>query len=118
MRRIQMHLALLTIGVGLLAACGPVQTTSFLIDASNALEAARSAGAERLAPYEWTSATLYFAKAKEESGRSEYEQAVDYSKKALELATKARAQSQRAAARLDAESQEATSSPTSTPAVP
>jgi hypothetical protein len=78
--------------VGLLAnvACGPVQSTSFLLDAEAMLEAARTAQAERLAPYEWTAANLYLHKSKEEVGYSDFEQAVDYSKKAVDFATRAR----------------------------
>lgn len=72
------------------AGCGPVQSTSYLIDTETMLEAARTAQADKLAPYEWTSANLYYAKAKEEVGYSDYEQAVDYGKKAVDFATRAR----------------------------
>lgn len=72
------------------SACGPVQSTSYLIDTETMLEAARTAQADKLAPYEWTSAQLYFAKSKEEVGYSDFETAVDYGKKAVEFATKAR----------------------------
>ncbi len=72
------------------AACGPVQSTAYLIDTETMLEAARTAQADKLAPYEWTAANLYFAKSKEEVGYSDFEQAVDYGKKAVEFATKAR----------------------------
>lgn len=79
---------------GLLAcvttACGPVQSTSYLIDTETMLEAARTAQADKLAPYEWTAANLYYAKSKEEVGYSDFEQAVDYGKKAVEFATRAR----------------------------
>lgn len=70
--------------------CGPVQSTSYLIDAETMLEAARTAQADKLAPYEWTAANLYFSKSKEEVGYSDFEQAVDFAKKAVEFATKAR----------------------------
>ncbi|MBI5477230.1 MAG: DUF4398 domain-containing protein [Deltaproteobacteria bacterium] len=73
-----------------LAGCGPTQSTSYLMDAEVMLEAARSAQAEKLAPYEWTAANLYLHKSKEEVGYSDFEQAVDYAKKAVDLATKAR----------------------------
>jgi hypothetical protein len=59
------------------------------MDAETMLEAARVAQAEKLAPYEWTTANLYLHKAKEEVGYSEFEQAVDYAKKAVDFATKA-----------------------------
>jgi hypothetical protein len=73
-----------------LCACGPVQSTSFLMDAETMLEAARTAQAEKLAPYEWTSANLYLHKSKEEVGYADFEQAVDYAKKAVDFATRAR----------------------------
>jgi hypothetical protein len=78
--------------LGLLAGagCGPIQSTAYLLDASSTLEAARSAQAEKLAPYEWTAANLYLAKSREEVGYSEYEQAVDYARKAVDFATRAR----------------------------
>ena len=78
----------LVLVVGL--ACGPVQSTSYLIDAETMLDAAKTAQAEKLAPYEWTAANLYLHKSKEEVGYSDYEQAVDYAKKAVDFATKAR----------------------------
>lgn len=70
--------------------CGPVQSTSFLMDAETMLEAARTAQADRLAPYEWTAARLYAEKSKEEVGYSDFEQAVDYARKAVDYATRAR----------------------------
>ncbi len=72
------------------SACGPVQSTSYLIDTETMLEAARTAQADKLAPYEWTAANLYMAKSKEEVGYSDFEQAVDYGKKAVDFATRAR----------------------------
>ena len=73
-----------------LAACGPVQSTAYLMDAEVQLEAARTAQAERYAPYEWTAANLYYRKAKEDIGYSEYQQAVDYAQKAQKFAVQAR----------------------------
>lgn len=70
--------------------CGPTQSTAYLIDAETMLEAARTAQADKLAPYEWTSARLYIEKSKEEVGYSDFEQAVDYAKKAVDFATRAR----------------------------
>ncbi|MFO0596612.1 MAG: DUF4398 domain-containing protein [Myxococcaceae bacterium] len=74
----------------LLTGCGPIQSTAYLLDTETMLEAARTAQADKLAPYEWTAANLYYAKSKEEVGYSDYEQAVDYGKKAVAFATKAR----------------------------
>jgi hypothetical protein len=60
------------------------------MDAETMLEAARTAQAEKLSPYEWTAANLYLHKSKEEVGYSDFEHAVDYAKKAVDLATRAR----------------------------
>lgn len=81
--------------------CGPVQSTSFLIDAETMLDAAQTAQAEKLAPYEWTAASLYLHKSKEEVGYSDFEQAVDYAKKAVDFATKARDGATKAAKRAE-----------------
>lgn len=85
--------------VGALAGCGPIQSTGYLIDADVQIEAARTAGAERYAPYEWTSANLYFEKAKDKVGYSEYEVAVDYAQKASRFANEAKARAIRSAER-------------------
>lgn len=79
------------------AGCGPVQSTAYLLDAAVQIEAARTAQAERLAPYEWTSANLYLHKAREEVGYSDFEQAVSYSKKASTFANKAKENAMKAA---------------------
>jgi len=80
-------LALVTVSV---TGCGPIQSTSYLIDAQVALEAAKTAQANKLAPYEWTAANLYLHKAREEVGYSEFEQAVTYAAKASKYANAAR----------------------------
>ena len=74
------------------SACGPIQSTAYLLDAAVQIEAARTAQAEKYAPYEWTAANLYLHKAREEVGYSDFEQAVDYSKKAAGYAKGARDQ--------------------------
>ena len=83
-----------------LVACGPVQSTAFLLDADVQLSAARTAGADRYAPYEWTAANLYLHKAREEIGYSDFEVALDFAQKASKFATQAREHSL-AAARKD-----------------
>lgn len=89
--------AVAALGLLVGAACGPVQSTAFQLDAETMLEAARTAQADRYAPYEWTAARLYLAKSREEVGYSEYETAVDYARKAVDFATKARDGAQKAA---------------------
>lgn len=70
--------------------CGPVQSTAYLLDAAVQLEAARTAQAEKYAPYEWTAGNLYLHKAREEVGYSDFEEAVAYADKAKKLFTSAR----------------------------
>lgn len=71
-------------------ACGPMQSTAYLLDAEVQIEAARTAQADRLAPYEWTLANLYIHKAREEVGYSDFEVAVAFAKKASENARMAK----------------------------
>ncbi len=84
------HLSLCLSGLLTAAACGPVQSTAQLVDADRQLRAAREAGAESRAPYEWTAATLYLQKAREEVGHSSYEIAVQFARKAAQYAIEAR----------------------------
>lgn len=76
--------------LGVLAACGPVQSTAYIMDADALLEAARTAGAEGYSPYEWTSATLYLHQAREEVGRSDYQLAQSHALRAKRFASLAR----------------------------
>jgi hypothetical protein len=79
---------------GLLASlvlgCGPTQSTAIIMDAEVQLEAATTADAEKLAPYEWTGALAYLHKAREEQGYSDYEVAIDFAEKARKLAREAK----------------------------
>jgi hypothetical protein len=78
---------------GALAACGPVKSTANILDAEVQIQAARTAGADKLAPYEWTAANLYLAKAREEVGYSDYQAGVDFAVKASRFANEAREKS-------------------------
>ena len=84
------RLPVLVAAVSLLAACGPVKSTSNILDAEVQIQAARTAGAEKLAPYEWTAANLYLHKAREEVGYSDYQAGVDFAVKASRFANEAR----------------------------
>ena len=77
--------------LGALAACGPVQSTSYLLDAQVQLEAARTAGADKNAPYPWTLSNLYLREARVETGYSNYDVALQYAKKASQFARQAKA---------------------------
>src|ERR1043165_6543053 len=75
------------------AGCGPLQSPAYLLDAAVQIEAARTAQAEKYAPYEWTSANLYLHKAREEVGYSDYEVALSFAQKASKFANDAREKS-------------------------
>lgn len=84
----------LALAVPLLAAaavgCGPVQSTSLIMDADVQLEAARAADAPKYSPYEYTLADAYLHKAREEQGYADYEVCIDFAQKALDNAKKAK----------------------------
>src|SRR5690242_10409136 len=84
------RLLALVAAAGALAGCGPVKSTSHLLDAEVQIQAARTAGAEKLAPYEWTAANLYIRKAREEVSYSDYQAGVDFAEKAARFAAEAR----------------------------
>jgi len=72
--------------------CGPVEYINQVGNkAASAVSAAKLASAERYAPYEYTAAEEYLHKAREEAGHAEYQDAIEYGRKAEELANRARA---------------------------
>jgi hypothetical protein len=81
---------LLVAVAGALAGCGPVRTTANILDAEVQIQAARTAGAEQKATYEWTAANLYIEKAREEVGYSDYQAGVTFAEKASQCANAAR----------------------------
>ena len=85
-----MRLVLALLALAMLAACGPIQSTAALIDADVESEAARAAGAAQSSPYEFTGAEAYIKKAREVSGRAQYEAATRLASRALALAKEAR----------------------------
>jgi hypothetical protein len=106
-------LALVTLGALTLAAagCGPIEYINQVsIKAAGAVSAAKLAQADRYAPYEFTAAEEYLHKAREEASYAEYQEAIEFGRKAEELADKGRAIS---VAKL---SQSAGASQTATPA--
>jgi hypothetical protein len=73
-------------------ACGPVEYINQVGNrAASAVSAAKLAQSDRYAPYEYTAAEAYLHKAREEAGHAEYEDAIEYGRKAEELANRARA---------------------------
>lgn len=85
-----MRLLLSLAAVATLAGCGPIQSTSALLDADVELEAARAAGAEAAAPYEYTAAEAYLHKAREEAGYAQYEASAELATRARDLARAAK----------------------------
>ena len=80
-----------------LSACGPVEYVREVNgNAATAVERAKEANAEQAAPYEYTAAVQYLKKAREEGSYSEYQTAVEYGRRAAELARRARAIAERA----------------------
>jgi hypothetical protein len=78
------------LGLTFLAACGPVQSTSALIDADVEIEGARAAGAAATAAFEFTTAEAYLRKARQLAGYAQYEHAAVFAAKAREIAKEAR----------------------------
>jgi len=80
------------LAVAPLLGCGPVEYISQVGNrAAGAVSAAKLAQADRYAPYEYTAAEEYLHKAREEAGYAEYEDSIEYGKKAEDLANRARA---------------------------
>lgn len=75
--------------VALLAGCGPLTTGVQILHAQSAIQAAEAAGAATRAPYEYTVATQYLAKAREENAYAIYWAAEVFAVKALRFATAA-----------------------------
>ena len=91
-----LRLSLLVAAAVLAAACGPVQSVTVIWEASSALEGARASDAQRLAPYEYTSAELFLDKALEEQSYADFEPAIVYGTKATQMARKAKELAQQA----------------------
>ncbi len=85
-----MRILLAVLALSTLAGCGPIQSTSRLIDADVAIEAARAAGAAQTSPYEFTAAEAYLQKAREVSGYAQFDAAGKFAAKARDLGNLAR----------------------------
>lgn len=81
--------ALLVIALAVLTGCGPVTYIGEVRRASDAVDAARAADAERLSPYWWTRATQYLHKARELAGHADYQAANRYGRLSAEAANAA-----------------------------
>ena len=84
-------IAVLATAVGA-AGCGPIEYINQVsVKAAGAVSAAKLAQADRYAPYEFTAAEEYLHKAREEASYAEYQEAIEFGRKAEELADKGRA---------------------------
>lgn len=82
----------------LLTACGPVVYVSEVTrNASDAVEAARAARADKYSPYYWTRATQYLRMAREVAGHADYQGANRFGRLATEAAEKAKDEAEAAA---------------------
>jgi hypothetical protein len=79
-----------SISIAVIAACGPVQSSALLVDAQAELAAAKTAEAEKQAPFEYTAAEEYLHKAREEQSYADYEVSVTFARKARDCALLAR----------------------------
>lgn len=80
--------------------CGPIRYTGRVTrTASREVEAARLAGAEKLAPYWYTLAVEYLAKAREEAGEADFQAAIELGDRAAVAARRAAAQARARAAK-------------------
>jgi Domain of unknown function (DUF4398) len=78
-----------------LGACGPVAyVNQVTIKADDAVDDARTAGAETYSPYYWTRATQYLRMAHEVAGRADFQGANRFGRLAEEAAIKAKAEAE------------------------
>jgi hypothetical protein len=72
------------------AGCGAVVARAKVVTAESAVVTAQRAGAEKTAPYEYTSAILYLEKAREEENAARFGPAIEFGGLAAKHAEQAR----------------------------
>ena len=72
------------------AGCGPILSTYLILTAQAEVDGAKAAEAEEYAPYHYTAANEYLAKAREEQGYADFGPSVEYAWKAKDFAEEAR----------------------------
>lgn len=82
--------ALLAAVLALSYGCGPVESTSLIVQSDTALQGAKTADGEKKSPYEYYAAEQYLHKAREKWGTSDFEYSIDYAREARDLAKQAR----------------------------
>ncbi len=108
-----MRLLFLAIGTAALASCGPIDYLSTVsLSARRAIAEAKTAGAEKLAPYEYWSAVEYLRMAQEMAAYADYQVANRYGEKAEKMGSDARRlASEKAQAGPEAEAPESDEAP-------
>ncbi len=76
--------------------CGPILSTYLILSAQAEIDGAEAAEAEEYAPYHYTAANEYIAKAREEQGYADFGPAVEYAWKAKDHAEMARERADKA----------------------
>jgi hypothetical protein len=96
----------LALGLLLPLGCGPIAYVKDVSPrAAAALNQARADKAEHYAPYEYTKASLYYDKAREEAGHAYFQNAVDWGRRSLDCSRRASALARAAQAKRADESQ-------------
>lgn len=85
------HLCALVLGPLLLLGCGPIIYLRDSPRAAAALKRAEADQAPQYAPYEYTKASLYYEKAREEAGHAYYQNAVDLARRSQDCSRRASA---------------------------
>ena len=86
------HFRALALGLLLSLGCGPIVYMKDVSPrAAAALNQAREDQAEKYAPYEYTKASLYYDKAREEAGHAYYQNAVDWGRRSQDCSRRASA---------------------------
>jgi hypothetical protein len=80
----------------LAVSCGPVQSMTVIWEANAEIEGARTAEAQKYAPYEFVAAETYLDKALEEQSYADFQPAIEFGTKARDFALKAKEMSERA----------------------
>jgi hypothetical protein len=70
--------------------CGPIQSSTLIVDAAAELAAAKTAQADQHAPFEYVAAEEYLHKAREEQSYADFQLAVFYAEKSRDCARVAR----------------------------
>lgn len=88
MKKLAPLVVVCAVALPLLTGCGPILSTYLILSAQADLEGAKAAEAEKYAVYEYTMASEYLHKAREEQGYADFGPSIDYAFKAEEMAAK------------------------------